>query len=80
MNARISKDWFANVLSRFIAFEMDEEEQQKFIEKLIQDWMYGNKQMDLRLIVKHLNQPDFGRPINKLESDTFWIKELYNIK
>tara|TARA_R100000700_G_scaffold39975_1_gene54208 strand:+ start:1922 stop:2164 length:243 start_codon:yes stop_codon:yes gene_type:complete len=80
MNTKISKDWFANVLSRFVAFEMDEEEQQKFIETLIQDWMYSNKHFDLRWMAKHLNHPDFGEPINKLENDTFWEKELNTIK
>lgn len=80
MNTKISKDWFAYVLSRFVAYEMDEEGQQKFIETLIGNWMYSNKQLDFHWMVKILNHPDFGEPIKKLESDPFWEKELNTIK
>ena len=80
MNTKISKDWFANVLSRFVAFEMDEEEQQKFIETLMQDWMLSNKQFGLRWMENILNHPDFGEPVKRIESDPFWEKELNTIK
>tara|TARA_R100001129_G_C5139948_1_gene195663 strand:+ start:308 stop:550 length:243 start_codon:yes stop_codon:yes gene_type:complete len=80
MNTKISKDWFANVLSRFIAYEMDEQEQQKFLERLISSWMYTNKNWNLYEVSMHLNLPHFGEPITKLESDPFWKKELNTIK
>jgi hypothetical protein len=80
MNLKISKDWFANVLSRFVAFEMNEEEQQKFIETLIQDWIHINKHWGLSQMGGFLNHPDFGEPIKKLEQNSFWEKELNTIK
>ena len=80
MNTKISKDWFANVLSRFVAYEMDEEEQQKFLETLIGNWMYSNKQLDFPWMVRILKHPDFGKPTTRLESHPFWEKELNTIK
>ena len=80
MNTRISQDWFANVLSRFVAFEMDDEERQKFIETLLQSWMRTKKDWNMYELGYYFDSHFYGNPIKKIEQDSFWKKELNTIK
>ena len=80
MNTKISKDWFMYVLSRFVAYEMDDEERQKFIETLLQSWMRTKKDWDMYELGHYFNSHFYGKPIEKIEQDSFWEKELNTIK
>ena len=80
MNTKISKDWFMYVLSRFVAYEMDDEERQKFIETLLQSWMRTRKDWDMYELGNYFNSHFYGKPIEKIEQDSFWEKELNTIK